>query len=433
MLLQRRGPKVCHRNHHLANFTSSPYKLTQVDESVGEDDDDRHVSKHLRDDRSHGRRHPGWKDYRENIKFDPSVREESDDPAEIRKQVEFYFSDANVVRDKFLFNQIGGSKNHSIPISVIHNFKRMRRFQPLSAVIAALKESDVLEVVNDDEVKRKTPLPEKVGTHFEDVDLTIFENEAMSRSLYAKGFGKETASTQYDIESFFEPYGPIRAVRLRRNDQKSFKGSVFVEFEDEDTMNAFLELDPKPKWQDNELKIMSKKEYCEMKVEDIKEGRIQANSRGRDERYGNDRHRGRGRGGHRGNRGRDRESRRNGHGRYRDRDDRDDDDWKGRRDDFQRRGYRDRDDRRKKRSRSDDEDDEEEEKQEYHGNGIPKVKITEPLSKEDDAVKEKTKSDRPDEAQPSKKRDREEDGGKAGAEGDESVAKKVKPEVSAEA
>jgi len=278
----------------------------------------------------------------------------------------------------------------------------MRRFQPLSAVIEALKQSEMLEVVNGDEIKRKTPLPEGVGTDFDEADLSIFEDEAMPRTLYAKGFGEETASTQYDIENFFQPYGPVNAVRLRRNHQMWFKGSVFVEFENEETMKAFLDLDPKPKWKDQDLKIMSKKAYCEMKVEDIKAGRIEANRRGQNG------HRGRGghRGGHRGGRGRGRgrdfgrDRRGNRPSRYRDDDDKDEDDWRGRRDDFQKDGYKDKNGRSGKARGDKDEQGE----QDYHENGVPKVKAT-----------------------ASDKRPREEDNG------EEPASKKSKPEETAEA
>lgn len=307
------------------------------------------------------------------------------------------------MRDKFLFNQVGGSKNRPIPISVIHSFKRMRRFQPLSAVIAALEESELLEVVNGDEVKRKKPLPEDIGTKFDEVDLTVIEDEAMARSIYAKGFGMETATTQYDIENFFEPYGPVRAVRLRRNDQKWFKGSVFVEFEDEETMKAFMDLNPKPTWNDNELLIKTKKDYCEGKVEDIKAGRVRRNDRfqhrgryERNDRYKNNdrRHGDRRDRDYRPYRGKDRKGRHDEPSRYRDGGERDEDDWKGRREDFQSRGFKDK------------EADDEKEDQEYHENGIPKVKATH---------------------SPPNKRAREDD------EAEEPTAKKSKPEVSAEA
>lgn len=99
----------------------------------------------------------------------------------------------------------------------------------------------------------------------------------MNRSIYAKGFGKEEPSTQFDIEAFFTPYGPTNAIRLRRAAEKTFKGSVFVEFESEEKQKAFLELDPKPKWKGQDLLIKSKKQYCEEKVAEIEAGRVKPN------------------------------------------------------------------------------------------------------------------------------------------------------------
>ena len=173
----------------------------------------------------------------------------------------------------------------------------MRRFQPLSAVIQALKESDFLEVTENDEVKRKVPLDSSLGN--QDDNLKIIEDQAMPRTIYAKGFGTESADTQFAIEAFFAPYGPTRAIRLRRHADRTFKGSVFVEFETEDAAKQFLELEPKPKFQQTALDIKSKKAYCEQKVADIKSGKIkpkdaknyrdfsQRNGRSRGDRYQN--------------------------------------------------------------------------------------------------------------------------------------------------
>lgn len=274
---------------------------------------------------------PNNKRYSANVKTDFESLPESDDHEEIRKQVEFYFSDSNLPQDKFLFEQVEGSKNRSVPIKTIHSFKRMRHFQPYSAVVEALKESKFLEVLEGDEIRRREPL-EDMGTktHYEYVKA--FDDKSQSRSIYAKGFGEETGTTQFDIENFFKPYGTVRSVRLRRSKpEKVFKGSVFVEFEDEETQQSFLELDP-PKWDGKALKIMSKKEYCDTKIDDINAGRIKAN----DDRES---YRGRGRGGGRG-RGRGRGDSRH----HKDHRDRDSNDWRGRRDDFQKSGYRDGDD-----------------------------------------------------------------------------------------
>lgn len=216
-------------------------------------------------------------------------------------QVEFYFSDSNLPMDKFLFSKVGGSTNNPVPLSLLHSFKRMRRFQPFSAIVDALKSSETLELTdNDTAVKRKVPLPESVKAEYSDDIIKVFEDKSMPRSIYAKGFGgygSEGPTTQLDIENFFQPYGPIKAVRLRRSADKTFKGSVFVEFETEEKQKEFLALDPKPQWDGRELLIKSKKEYCDGKMEEIKAGNVKPNSfRGRGGR-------GRGRGG-RGGRGR---------------------------------------------------------------------------------------------------------------------------------
>ena len=154
----------------------------------------------------------------------------------------------------------------------------MRHFQPLSAIVDALKESATLNVVEDDTcVQRKEPLPEGLeGKPMIEIEK-VYEDKSMARSVYAKGFGEEQPSTQFDIEAFFAQYGPTNSVRLRRTHDATFKGSVFVEFDSEDTQKAFLALDPKPKWKDNELQIKSKKQYCDDKVDDITAGRVRPN------------------------------------------------------------------------------------------------------------------------------------------------------------
>ncbi len=155
----------------------------------------------------------------------------------------------------------------------------MRHFQPFSAVVEAIRESTVLNLVeNNTCIQRKIPLAEGLRDRPMREIGKVYEDEAMARSIYAKGFGEEKPSTQFDIEAFFADYGPTNSVRLRRAHDRMFKGSVFVEFDSENTQKSFLALDPKPKWKGQDLEIKSKKNYCDEKVEDIKAGRIQPNS-----------------------------------------------------------------------------------------------------------------------------------------------------------
>ena len=99
-----------------------------------------------------------------------------------------------------------------------------------------------------------------------------------------KGFGEEEPGLQRRLEEFFGKYGKTNAVRMRRVEgSKEFKvrlasdsplvrrqrsaaltqhdaaqGSVFVEFADFKSVDAFLNADPKPAWDGKELLIMSK-------------------------------------------------------------------------------------------------------------------------------------------------------------------------------
>ncbi|KIX05316.1 uncharacterized protein Z518_06188 [Rhinocladiella mackenziei CBS 650.93] len=263
----------------------------------------------------------GSRNYRDNIKSDLTTQEVSSDPAAIRKQVEFYFSDSNLPNDKFLLSKVGGSKNNPVELKILHTFKRMRHFQPFEAIVEAMRESKFLDLTeNDTCVRRKEPLPESLNDGPDPNAVRVFEDRAMPRSVYVKGFGDEVPSTQFDIEAFFSPYGPTNAVRLRRTEEKVFKGSVFVEFETEELAKAFLELDPKPKYQGRDLQIMSKKEYCDKKVEDIKAGKIRSNIRHDKSKRDN-------RGGRDGKRKRDEEE--------------DDRDWRTRRDEDRKNGFRD--------------------------------------------------------------------------------------------
>ncbi|KAF2818461.1 hypothetical protein CC86DRAFT_450547 [Ophiobolus disseminans] len=337
---------------------------------------------------------------------------ETDDPVEIRNQVEFYFSTHNLVTDEHLFLELDGPENRPVPIKHITTFKRMRRFQPYTAVVAALRDSKDLVVVDDGEfhgdgneaVKRKEPLAvpkdEKDGEKKPSTldlfhRLRMASNNILETSVYVKDFGNLDEAGQIALEQFFRPYGAVM-VRKRREEDGTWKGSVFVEFDSEDSQKQFLALDPKPKFNENELYIQGKKEYIIMKCKekgiepDFENGGrrpYNGGNRGgnRDHRGGSrggrgdgrGRGRGRGRGGDRRDDRRDdrRSDRRSGRDRSRDRSPRrlrersgsrdsvDSRDWNNRRDRFQK-GKNDRGSRK-----------EEERKEiERDGHGVPVVK-----------------------------------------------------------
>ncbi|CAO1628683.1 unnamed protein product [Sympodiomycopsis kandeliae] len=177
------------------------------------------------------------------------------------RQVEFYFSDTNLPFDKFLWT-LSRKDDGWVPISTIASFKRMRQVRDtlgVEKILQLLQPSELLQVdAENQKVRRKSPLEP--------------QRDAYDRSIYAKGFPAETDSLQKDMEVFFAQFGQISAVRMRREDKKprTFKGSVFVEFAVLDEMNKFLEkAKAEPvKYQDQELLVMTKDEYCQMKMKE---------------------------------------------------------------------------------------------------------------------------------------------------------------------
>lgn len=332
-----------------------------------------------------------------------------------------------------MFQVSGGPENTPVSIKHLANFKRMRHFKPYSAIVNALRESDSLVVVDDgaysgtgnEAVKRKEPIvvPSEEGDAEKKPSIETlqwrFKNattNANNRSIYAKNFGDLEAAGQLLLEQFFAPYGSVMVRRRLDKETAEWKGSVFVEFDSTDSQKQFLALDPMPKFQDNELTVMSKQDYMVMKcnekgiepkfdehgnfIQDTTYNNKHANRGGRDSRGG----RGRGRGNGRGRGGYDRRDDRRGDNRSRrdrsprrqrdrsdSRDSVDSRDWNKRRDRFN----SGKDDRKNRK-------DEERKEVEKDGHGVPVVKDTR-TDAEIAAASKKRKADGEERAESPKK------------------------------
>lgn len=141
----------------------------------------------------------------------------------VRKQVEYYFSDSNLPRDKFLRAKTEEDKEGYVDISVLTTFKRMQALgASVSNVVVALNGSELLSVSPDAQrVRRTTPLPEK----------ELFN----TRAVFAKGWTPDGPEPKLEeLVSLFSPSGSVLAIRIRRwvdDNGKHFKGSIFVEME----------------------------------------------------------------------------------------------------------------------------------------------------------------------------------------------------------
>ena len=186
--------------------------------------------------------------------------------SKVRAQMEFYFSDSNLPRDKFLRETVEADPEGFVDISLLATFSRMRALlapfggsqndETVAALVDLLKTSAELTVSDDGRRVRRTAAVRAR----EEVDA-----EVEARSVYASPFAM--TATIDDITAFFAQHATVRSVRLRRHiTSKDFKGSVFVELADaaacEKLVGAALEHDGA------ELVVMMKKDYLEKKKKD---------------------------------------------------------------------------------------------------------------------------------------------------------------------
>lgn len=174
------------------------------------------------------------------------------DTAKIMKQVEFYFSDANLPRDRFLQEELKKNEEGWIALSVIASFKRMQALSTDLTVIAeALKGSELVEVSADGaSVRRVSALPEQGADN-------------MKTCVLVRGFNTETTTLEQLEEFFAGASGEVAAIRLRRNPQtKAFKGSVFLHLKSEEEAARLVELKALTRGEET-LEIMSMTAFME--------------------------------------------------------------------------------------------------------------------------------------------------------------------------
>lgn len=165
---------------------------------------------------------------------------------DIIDQVEYYFGDPNLFRDKFLQAEI--TKNDGwVAVSTLTTFKRLASLSTdVNEIVDALDKSDsgLLEINEDRQSIRRhpeRPLPEKNEET---------RKEIISRTAYVKGFPRELEMP--DFIEFFKEYPKVSHVVIRKYLDKptktyKSKGSVFVTFSTRDQCAAFLTQDVKYK------------------------------------------------------------------------------------------------------------------------------------------------------------------------------------------
>ncbi|XP_044040628.1 la-related protein 7 [Siniperca chuatsi] len=149
---------------------------------------------------------------------------------DVKKQVEFWFGDVNLHKDRFLRKLIDDSDDGYVDISVLADFNRMKKLTTDTKLIArALKNSSVVEVnLEGNKVRRQLPIGD-------------IPNNVDSRTVYVELLPKDV--THSWIERVFTKCGNVVYVSIPRyKSSGDSKGFAFVEFEKEEDAQKAIEM-----------------------------------------------------------------------------------------------------------------------------------------------------------------------------------------------
>jgi len=191
----------------------------------------------------------------------------------IIRQVEYYFGDFNLPKDKFLQESVKENEGW-IKMEVLLKFKRLADLsKDAKEIITAVQKSDsgLLEVdsAEDGKVRRNPaqPLPENTEETKKLVE---------AKTAYAKGFDKENTKMDELLEYYAEHEPTVVHVQMRnyfdkKDKKKHFKVSVFLTFRTVEACNEFVAAESK-KYKDTELESRKlQKVYLEEKAKEWEE------------------------------------------------------------------------------------------------------------------------------------------------------------------
>ncbi|NXX79578.1 LARP7 protein, partial [Urocolius indicus] len=149
--------------------------------------------------------------------------------ADIAKQVDFWFGDVNLHKDRFLREQIEKSRDGYVDISLLVSFNKMKKLTTDGKLIArAVKGSSVVELdLEGTRIRRRQPLGERP----KDVD---------SRTVYVELLPKNVDHSW--IERVFGKCGNVVYISIPRYKSTGDpKGFAFVEFETKEQAEKAIE------------------------------------------------------------------------------------------------------------------------------------------------------------------------------------------------
>ncbi|XP_014028707.1 lupus La protein homolog B [Salmo salar] len=196
----------------------------------------------------------------------------------VARQIEYYFGDHNLPRDKFLKEQLQLDDGW-VTLETMLKFNRLKCLTTdPNVIVESLKKSKtgLLEMSEDKTKIRRIsskPLPE-LNDEYKDA--------LKHKSVYIKGFPLET--TLDEIEGWLKGKGDIENIQMRRNLQKNFKGSVFLTFDTEEVSKQFLGRTDTKSFKENEMIVLSREDYHAKKAEDRKQFKAEAKAKAKQDK-----------------------------------------------------------------------------------------------------------------------------------------------------
>lgn len=183
--------------------------------------------------------------------------------SKIIKQVEYYFGDLNLSRDKFM-KEVTSANDGWISFETMLKFNRLKCLSEDVDVIrnALLKATSGLLEIGPNGVRRN---PEFAVPSSFDEAFAAYKD----RSVYVKGFNTD-ASLDEIIEWLELHGGKTLNVHLRRLPKdKKFKGSIFAIFEKKEDADKFLASEEAAVYKGNNMIRMMREDYWSKKKGDL--------------------------------------------------------------------------------------------------------------------------------------------------------------------
>ncbi|XP_015903561.1 la-related protein 7 isoform X2 [Parasteatoda tepidariorum] len=135
----------------------------------------------------------------------------------LRTQMEFYFSDSNLAKDKFLYNLISQDEDGYVDLEVFKSFNKIKALsEDMHVLAASLSKSSILELnENKSRVRRRTSI--QMSKDFD------------ACTLYVEGL-PHYADLKW-IKNVFDHFGTVEYINIPRfNVSHKIKGFAFIEF-----------------------------------------------------------------------------------------------------------------------------------------------------------------------------------------------------------